>query len=240
MGGLVLNLEYEAEGEWHELSVDLVAVLVLTKDQREKYLKCIPEQDDERIKLMARENVISPDDGLVAKKGEWRSSFSFSERNLVGLYPELYQALKYLNKVSENHIDIPTYLLKEIFCSYITNPALLAKRRKEESLAMSLARLIRYAETHPIATPFYGTKLGSQMSSVCRQLFNRVHSTFEAEFEAVKKEEELLRCRENISWEGSRFLTRWTEEAGFLDKRRKEENPTINVLIKNINAHFDI
>ena len=37
--GLVLNLEYEAEGEWHELSVDLVAVLVLTKDQREKYLK---------------------------------------------------------------------------------------------------------------------------------------------------------------------------------------------------------
>ena len=173
---------------------------------------------------MARENVISPDDGLVAKKGEWRSSFSFSERNLVGLYPELYQALKYLNKVSimivlercqlkhpqkvsENYIDIPTYLLKEIFCSYITNPALLAKRRKEESLAMSLARLIRYAETHPIATPFYGTKLGSQMSSVCRQLFNRVHSTFETEFEAVKKEEELLMCRENISWDGTRFVT---------------------------------
>ena len=173
---------------------------------------------------MARENVISADDGLVAKKGEWRSSFSFSERNLVGLYPELYQALKYLNKVSimivlercqlkrpqkvsENYIDIPTYLLKEIFCSYITNPASMAKRRKEESLAMSLARLIRYAETHPIATPFYGTKLGSQMSSVCRQLFNRVHSTFEAEFEAVKKEEELLSCRENISWDGLRFVT---------------------------------
>merc|ERR1712233_196892 len=128
------------------------AVLVLTKDQREKYLKCIPEQDDERIKLMARENVISPDDGLVAKKGEWRSSFSFSERNLVGLYPELYQALKYLNKVSENHIDIPTYLLKEIFCSYITNPALLAKRRKEESLAMSLARLIRQPDVVCLST----------------------------------------------------------------------------------------
>ena len=37
--GLMLNLEYEVEGEWHELSVDLVAVLVLSKDQREKYLK---------------------------------------------------------------------------------------------------------------------------------------------------------------------------------------------------------
>ena len=37
--GLMLNLEYEVEGEWHELSVDLVSVLVLTKEQREKYLK---------------------------------------------------------------------------------------------------------------------------------------------------------------------------------------------------------
>lgn len=37
--GLMLNLEYEVEGEWHELSVDLVSVLVLSKDQREKYLK---------------------------------------------------------------------------------------------------------------------------------------------------------------------------------------------------------
>ena len=37
--GLMLNLEYEVEGEWYELSVDLVSVLVLSKDQREKYLK---------------------------------------------------------------------------------------------------------------------------------------------------------------------------------------------------------
>ena len=37
--GLMLNLEYEVEGEWHELSVDLVSVLVLTKDQRKKYLQ---------------------------------------------------------------------------------------------------------------------------------------------------------------------------------------------------------
>lgn len=49
---------------------------------------------------MGREDLISAEDGLVAKKGEWRSSFSFSERNLVGLFPELYQALKYLNKVT--------------------------------------------------------------------------------------------------------------------------------------------
>ena len=169
--------------------------------------------------------------------------------------------MKHPYKVSENHIDITTYLLKEIFCAYITSPASKAKRKGEESLAMSLVRLIRYAETHPIATPFYGTKLGSQMSSCCRQLFNKVHSTFEVEFEAVKKEEELLNYRENISWEGWRcfkistfnlngldfyrfhpwrFLTRWTEEAGHLEQKRNEENPTINVLIKNINAHFNI
>ena len=170
---------------------------------------------------MARENLISPYDGLVAKNGEWRSSFSFSERNVISLHPELYQALKYLNKVgilldlrcqlkhphkvSENHIETPTYPLKEIFCSYITSAA--SMKRKEESLAMSLVRLVRYAETHPIATPFYGTKLGSQMTSSCRQLFNKVHSTFEAEFELVKKEEEeSLTCRETISWEGWRYM----------------------------------
>ena len=41
--GLMLNLEYleKESGEWQELSIDLVAVLVLTKDQREKYLKVI-------------------------------------------------------------------------------------------------------------------------------------------------------------------------------------------------------
>ena len=41
--GLMLNLEYldDEGGEWKELSVDLVTVLVLTKEQREKYLKVI-------------------------------------------------------------------------------------------------------------------------------------------------------------------------------------------------------
>ena len=114
--GLMLNLEYLEGGKWQELSVDLVAVLVLTKDQREKYLKVIipifhlspysfsvqhiPERDRERKKMLSRENLIAECDGLVAKKGEWRSSFSFSEKNLIALHPELYQALKYLNKVS--------------------------------------------------------------------------------------------------------------------------------------------
>ena len=88
--------------------------------------------------------------------------------------------------MSQNHIDIPSYLLKEIFCSYITSPASFGRK---ESLAMSLVRLVRHAETHPIATPFYSTRLGSQMSSSCRQLFNKVHSTFEAEFESVKNEQ---------------------------------------------------
>ena len=119
--GLMLNLEYleEEGGEWQELSIDLVAVLVLTKDQREKYLKVIipisnfssysfsvqhlPEQDGERKDLLSRENLIAQCDGLVAKKGQWRSSFSFSERNLIALHPELYQTLKYLNKVSIGH-----------------------------------------------------------------------------------------------------------------------------------------
>ena len=61
--------------------------------------QCIPEQDVKRKKLLRRKAVISENDGLVSKNGKWRSSFSFSERNLIALKPELYQALKYLNKV---------------------------------------------------------------------------------------------------------------------------------------------
>ena len=61
--------------------------------------QCIPEQDVKRKKLLRRKDVISDNDGLVSKNGKWRSSFSFSERNLIALKPELYQALKYLNKV---------------------------------------------------------------------------------------------------------------------------------------------
>jgi len=240
--GLMLNLEYleKESGQWQELSIDLVAVLVLTKDQREKYLKHIPERDRKRNKLLSRENLISECDGLVAKKGQWRSSFSFSERNLIALHPELYQALKYLNKVSENHIDIPTYLLKEIFCSYITSSMSACSRDQNETLAMSLARLIHYAKAHPIATPFYGTKLGGQISSGCRNLFKDFQSKFEDEFEVIKKEEERS-ASANISKEGWRYLTQWAEQAGHLDCKREDvKEMGINALIKNINGHFNI
>ena len=105
---------------------------------------------------------------------------------------------------------------------------------------MSLARLIHYAKAHPIATPFYGTKLGGQISSGCRNLFKDFQSNFEDEFEAIKKEEEKS-ASENISYEGLRYLTTWAEQAGLLD-RKSEEVPKmgINALIENINGHFNI
>ena len=52
--GLVLNLEYNmlyfdetANSKWQELSIDLVSVLVLSKDQRETYLQVINPLVDE-------------------------------------------------------------------------------------------------------------------------------------------------------------------------------------------------
>ena len=72
---------------------------------------------------------------------------------------------------------------------------------------MSLARLVHYAETHPIATPFYGTKLGSQISVECRQLFSKIHATFEEEFALLKQEGINLKmslldklCQESLSY----------------------------------------
>ena len=73
--------------------------MFLISFQKKILFQCIPEQDVKRKKLLRRKDVISDNDGLVSKNGKWRSSFSFSERNLIALKPELYQALKYLNKV---------------------------------------------------------------------------------------------------------------------------------------------
>ena len=105
---------------------------------------------------------------------------------------------------------------------------------------MSLARLIFYAKATPIATPFYGTKLGGQISSGCRNLFKDFQSKFEDEFEVIKKEEERS-ASANISYEGWRYLTRWAEQAGLLDRKREgDKEMGINALIENINGHFNI
>ena len=111
---------------------------------------------------------------------------------------------------------MPTYPLKEIFCAYITSPQASRAIKEEESLAMSLARLVHYAETHPISTPFYGSKLGSQVSAECRHLFSKIHSVFEEEFAFLKQEdidrkESLLErfCQESscylscLKWKGT-------------------------------------
>ena len=105
---------------------------------------------------------------------------------------------------------------------------------------MSLARLIHYAKANPITTPFYGTKLGGQISSGCRTLFKDFQSNFEAEFEAIK-EEARRSASANISSEGCLYLTRLAEEVGLFDRKREGAKEIgINSLIKNINGHFNI
>ena len=108
---------------------------------------------------------------------------------------------------------MPTYPLKEIFCAYITSPEASLGMR-EESLAMSLARLVHYAETHPIATPFYGTKLGSRISVECRQLFSKIHSTFEKEFSLVKQEDLKRSTLEKLCQESLRYLSHLKSKRG--------------------------
>ena len=62
----------------------------------------MPERDEKRRNFLATHNLVSDCDGLVAKRSGWRSSFSLSERNVISLHPQLYQALKYLNKVGSS------------------------------------------------------------------------------------------------------------------------------------------
>ena len=184
--GTVLNLEYEAEdGRWQELSMDLVSVLVLSVDQREQLYRVMPDKDKERKTFLEDNNLISSCDGVISKNDRWRFSFSCGERKVIGLYRELYQALKYLKTESENHIDMCTYLLKELFCCFITSPA---RGPPGESLAMSLVRLIEYGTSHPIATPFYCTRLGSKLEVNCCRLFAAVEQYFPEEFRVVRQE----------------------------------------------------
>ena len=68
------------------------------------HLQHLPERDTEGRKYLIENKLVSDCDGLVAKKGGWRSSFSLSEKNLVQLHLQLYQALKYLKKVCRKQI----------------------------------------------------------------------------------------------------------------------------------------
>ena len=73
---------------------------------------------------------------------------------------------------------------------------------------MSLARLVHYAETNRISSPFYCTKLGSTVPVECRHLFSKIHATFETEFAALKREDTKPSPRKNILIESCRYLYR--------------------------------
>ena len=145
-------------------------------------------------------------------------------------------------QMSENQAEVPTYALKEIFCSYITScSAPTMPLRDRESLAMSMARLVRYAQTNPIATPFYGTKLGGKISSGCRYLFKDFQMKFEEEFEVLKMEEEYSGSA-NISLGRLRHLVGHTADHIRLTRCTSEGDTKMatNALIKNINCQLDI
>ena len=132
----------------------------------------MPDKDSEKRNRLIKMDLFSSSDGIIVKNNKWRLSYSGGEKKVVALYKELFQALKYLNKVSENHINIQTYFLKEIFCSFITSPgaaSLMDPSVEREPLATTLCRLIRYAEVTDISTPFYCTSLGSQLECECRR-----------------------------------------------------------------------
>ena len=181
--GFFLNLEYDENGFRQELTIDLVSVITITREHYEAVLNVMPKYDKNKFKYLTEKNLISMNDGIIVKNGDWRMSFSNSEKKVIGLHQELYRALKYLNKVSEHHIDIPTYYLKEIFCSYLIHQGINKRPLHQPSLAISMAELITFSELHLIGSPFYCTKLGSHLERSCLALFKRFKEKFVEEFE---------------------------------------------------------
>ena len=109
-------------------------------------------------------------------------SFSNGEKKIIQLNKDLYRSLKYLNKCSEHHIDIPTYYLKEIFCCFIVHQGIHNIPLVRPNLAVSLAELVAFCDTEVITSPFYCTKHGSKLEKNCAALFRRFKEVFPDKF----------------------------------------------------------
>ena len=181
--GLFMNLEYLDNEAEQGLTIDLVSVITFSSKEYESVLAVMPRYDKNKARYITEKKLISCRDGIIVKNGDWRMSFSNSERKVISLHPHLYRALKYLNKLSEHHIDIPTYYLKEIFCSFIIHQGINNHPLQQPSLAISMAELITFSELQLIGSPFYCTKLGSHIEKSCLALFKRFKDKFAQEFE---------------------------------------------------------
>jgi len=106
------------------------------------------------------------------------------KKKIIELNKDLYRSLKFLNKCSEHHIDIPTYYLKEIFCSFIVHQGIHNLPLVQPTLALSMAQLVSFCETELITSPFYCTKLGSKLEKNCSALFRRFKEEFSDMFES--------------------------------------------------------
>jgi len=188
--GLFMNLEYESEGEKQELTLDLVFLLKLSHENYKSVLDVMPKYNNKKFEFLKENNLLSDFDGIIVKNDKWRMSFSNGEKKVIELHKNLYVALKYLSKCSEHHITIPTYYLKEIFCSFVVHKGINASKDikannekfkefiKEKSLAATMAELIAFCEKNRIASPFYCTCIGSQLEKNCSDLFRKFRNVF--------------------------------------------------------------
>eukprot|EP00092_Neocalanus_flemingeri_P006138 GFUD01006609.1.p1 GENE.GFUD01006609.1~~GFUD01006609.1.p1 ORF type:complete len:663 (+),score=138.53 GFUD01006609.1:264-1991(+) len=181
--GFFMNLEYELNGSTQEMTIDLVSVLTLSRENYEYIRHVMPKYEMNKFRFLQENKLLSSNDGIIVKKGNWRMSFSNGEKKLICLHRDLFRVLKYLNKASEHHIDIPTYYLKEIFCSFIVHQGINDRPLNQASLALSLAELITFCDMELISSPFYCTKLGSHVEKNCVALFRRFKDKFLSEFE---------------------------------------------------------
>jgi len=182
--GFFINLEFESGGSKQELTMDLVTVLVLSRENYEKVLSVMPKCDKSKLKYLQNNNLLSSSDGIIVKNDRWRMSFSNGEKKVIELNKELYRSLKFLSKCSEHHIDIPTYYLKEIFCSFIVHQGIHNLPLVQPTLALSMTQLVSFCETELITSPFYCTKLGSKLEKNCSALFRRFKEEFSDKFES--------------------------------------------------------
>lgn len=208
--GLFMNLEYESEGEKQKLTLDLVFLLKLSHKNYKSVVKVMPKYNNKKFEFLKEKNLLSDFDGIIVKNDKWRMSFSNGEKKVIELHKNLYVALKYLSKCSEHHITIPTYYLKEIFCSFVVHKGINASKDikgnnekfkefiKEKSLAATMAELIAFCEKNRIASPFYCTGIGSQLEKNCSDLFRKFRKFFPEEFESNQKKKEPQASTQNV------------------------------------------
>ena len=102
------------------ISVDIVNMIPLGRSKMKEAVRILPGFDKKKLDFLVRKKLLSNRDGVIAKNGNWRLSFSNSEARLLRKLDMeeddfVYRTIKYFANISG--LPICSYAIKVWLCS---------------------------------------------------------------------------------------------------------------------------